>query len=102
MRQATGMGEKKVGVGVENKKGLEGCIKSSKRVTELKCMFTNIRSIMNNNKLDELKYEMEEKEIDILGIAESWTNENISEGEIKIPGYETFRKDRGGRKGGGY
>ena len=88
-------------VGVENKKRSGGSVKSNKRVTELKCMFTNIRSKMNNNKLDELKHEIEEKEIDILGIAESWTNENITEGEIKIQGYETFRKDRGDKRGGG-
>jgi hypothetical protein len=68
---------------------------------QLNCMFTNVRSLMNNNKLDELKYELLRGDIDVLGIAESWTNENITDAEIALPGYEVFRRDRGEGRGGG-
>ena len=88
-------------MGKENKGRLEGCEKRSKMVKELKCMFTDIRSIMYNNKFDELRYEMQEREIDVLGIEECWTTEKIAEAETKIQGYETLRKDRGNKRGGG-
>jgi hypothetical protein len=32
--------------------------------------------------------------IDIFGVAESWTHELIKDEEISLPGYVMFRKDR--------
>ena len=71
---------------------------------KLSFMYTNIRSIMNNNKLDETSKKAHEEEIDIIGITESWTNEDIQDAEIGILGYNLYRKDRDNKdksKGGG-
>ena len=38
----------------------------------------------------------------IIGVTESWANENIEDAEIGIDGYDLFRDDRpAGHKGGG-
>ena len=42
-----------------------------------------------------------EKRLNILGINESFLNENYSDHEIKLQGYITIRKDRVGKEGGG-
>ena len=55
---------------------------------------------MNNNKLDELQHELLNRDIDVLGIVESWTHGDIMEAEIALPGYEVFRRDRIGGRGG--
>ena len=71
----------------------------------LKCMYTNVRSLMNRIKRDELIIRLKENSIDILGITESWTHEGIEDAEIAIPGYNLFRRDRniveGGKERGG-
>ena len=30
----------------------------------------------------------------IVGLSETWANDNISDGELIIPGYSLYRKDR--------
>ena len=37
----------------------------------------------------------------IIGITESWANNDITNAELGLEGYVMFRKDRIGRKGGG-
>ena len=37
----------------------------------------------------------------IIGITESWANNDIAYAELGLEGYAMFRKDRMGRKGGG-
>ena len=37
----------------------------------------------------------------IIGITESWANNDITDAELVLEGYAMFRKDRMGRKGGG-
>ena len=37
----------------------------------------------------------------IIGIAESWANNDITYAELGLEGYAMFRKDRLGRRGGG-
>ena len=49
---------------------------------------------MNNNKRDEINSLLIEHSIDILGITESWTNEDIEDSEIKFEGFTLFRRDR--------
>jgi hypothetical protein len=48
--------------------------------------------------MDELRYELREKDIDVLGIAESWTHADVMDAEVAIEGYELFRRDREKRK----
>ena len=65
----------------------------------LKCIYTNARSIVN--KFSEFELLIDECKPDIIGLTETWLHEDIQESEIKIPGYNTFRKDRVGKRGGG-
>ena len=37
----------------------------------------------------------------IIGITESWANNDITDAELGLAGYAMFRKDRMGRRGGG-
>ena len=37
----------------------------------------------------------------IIGITESWANNDITDVELGLDGYVMFRKDRMGRRGGG-
>ncbi len=53
---------------------------------------------MNKNKREELQELLQEHEVDVLGITESWTNEEIDNAELKLMGYKTFRKDRNTEK----
>ena len=60
------------------------------------------RSIIN--KKDELNIMVDDikphKNI-IIGITESWANNDITDAELGMEGYAMFRKDRMGRRGGG-
>ena len=38
--------------------------------------------------------------IDMLTLSEAWTNEGITDDDLKIFGYQLFRKDRDGKNGG--
>ena len=49
---------------------------------------------MNKHKRDEIGWMLENDEIDILGITESWTHEDILDAEINFPGFSLFRRDR--------
>jgi len=62
--------------------------------TNMTCMYTNMRSIMNEYKRDEISEIMGRKGLDISGNTESWAHEGISNAELEIQGYNLFRKDR--------
>jgi hypothetical protein len=64
-------------------------------------MYTNIRSLLNNCKREEIYNLLHEKSIDILGITESWAHDGVEDGEIEFAGYTMFRKDRNEGRGGG-
>ena len=59
---------------------------------------------MNNQKLDELRSYAVIKKLDVIGVAETWLNDSISNEEISIENFVIFRKDRSsvkcGRGGG--
>ena len=65
------------------------------QVTEL----LNARSIIN--KKDELNIMVDDIKPHIIGITESWANNDIKDAELGLDGYAMFRKDRMGRRGGG-
>ena len=76
------------------------CRSHSINGSELSCVYFNAQSIMN--KLDDLHTMICSLQPDIVGISESWTNCNISDSELSISGYETFRCDRPNlHRGGG-
>ena len=66
---------------------------------EIKCVCLNARSIIN--KKNELNIMVDDVKPHIIGITESWANNDITDAELGLEGYVMFRKDRIGRRGGG-
>ena len=64
----------------------------------LRCVQLNIVSLMKN--IDELKSILIKHDIHICALNETRLDEDINDGEIKIPGYSIIRRDRN-RRGGG-
>ena len=64
-----------------------------------KCVCLNARSIIN--KKTELNIMVDDIQPHIIGITESWANNDITYAELGLEGYVMFRKDRMGRRGGG-
>ena len=70
----------------------------NQKTNHLKCMYTNARSLGNNQ--EELELRAQSESDDIIGIAETrWDNSHVW--GIAMEGYRLFRKDRQGRGGGG-
>ena len=88
------------GEGINNICG--NCNDKSKGTLVLNCFYTNIRSLTNNQKRDEMLALISEHKIDIIGLTESWSHEGILDGELSFEGFNLFRRDRtDGRRGGG-
>ena len=66
---------------------------------ENKCVCLNARSIIN--KKNELNIMVDDMKLHIIGITESWANNDITDAELGQEGYVMFRKDRIRRRGGG-
>ncbi|CAM4500218.1 unnamed protein product [Lepidochelys kempii] len=64
----------------------------------LKCLYTNAQSL--GNKQGELEVLVMSRNYDVIGITETWWD-NSHDWSTVMDGYELFRKDRQGRKGGG-
>jgi exonuclease III len=63
------------------------------------CYYTNAQSIVN--KLEEFETVINEVKPMIIGITETWGNEDVSEAYLKLDGYQVpYRNDRKDRKGG--
>ena len=65
----------------------------------IKCVCLNARSIIN--KKPELNIMVDDIKPHIIGITESWANNDITDAELGLEGYVMFRKERMGRRGGG-
>ena len=76
-------------------KGIQGI--TSKE--EIKGVCLNARSIIN--KKYELNIMVDDIKPRIIGITESWANNDITDAELGLEGYALFRKYRMGRRGGG-
>ena len=74
------------------RKGIQG---STSR-EEIKCVCLNARSIIN--KKDELNSMVDDIKPHIIGIPETWANNDITDAELGLEGYAMFRKDRMGRR----
>ena len=77
------------------RKGIQGNTSKS----EIKCVCLYARSIIN--KKTELNIMVDDIKPHIIGITESWANNDITNAELGLEGYVMFRKDRIGRRGGG-
>ena len=62
-------------------------------------MCLNARSKIN--KKNDLNIMIDDIKLHIIGITESWANNDITYAELGLGGYIMFRKDRMGRRGGG-
>ena len=60
--------------------------------TGIKCVCLNARRIINKN--NELNIMVDDIKPHIIGITESWANNDITDGELGLAGYVMFRKDR--------
>ena len=77
-------------------KGIQG--NTSK--AEIKCVCLNARSIIKKKK-KELDIMVDEIRPHIIGITESWANNDITDADLGLEGYVMSRKDIMGRRGGG-
>ena len=77
-------------------KGIPGNTSKS----EIKCVCLNARSIIN--KKTELNIMVYDIKPHIIGITESWADNDITNAELGLEGYVMFRKDRIGRRGEEY
>ena len=64
----------------------------------IKCVCLNARSIIN--KKSELNIIVDDIKPHIIGITESWANNDITDAELGLEDYVMFRKDRMGKRGG--
>ena len=76
-------------------KGIQGNTSKS----EIKCVCLNARSIINQK--TELNIMVDDIKPHIIGITESWANNDITNAKLGLEGYVMFRKDRIGKRGGG-
>ena len=60
----------------------------------IKCVCLSARSIIN--KKSELNIMVDDIKPHIIGITESWANNDITDAELGLEGYVMFRKDRMG------
>ena len=72
---------------------------SNHKLGSLKGILINARSI--NNKLSNLKALLHIEKPDLLAVTETWLSDFVLDAELQVPGYNFFRKDRKGRRGGG-
>ncbi|PKU40055.1 nipped-b-like protein [Limosa lapponica baueri] len=79
---------------------LKGCSlkKAAQPAAQLKCLYTSACSM--GNKQEELEAIVLLERYDIVAITETWWDESYN-WSVGIEGYKLFRRDRGGRRGGG-
>ena len=83
---------------VQSYSGCKG-IQGNTSKAEFKCVCLNARSIINQK--NELDVMVDEIKPHIIGITESWANNDMTDAELGLEGYVMFRKDRMGKRGGG-
>ena len=54
----------------------------------------NVRSMMGGHKLDILKLQIENSNIEIFTLSETWLNTSVPDKVIELPSYNTCRLDR--------
>ena len=60
----------------------------------IKCFFTNARSLQSKLRMDELRMHEKVEKIDFLGIAETWLRDTVENSEIRIERYSLYRRDK--------
>ena len=70
----------------------------SKSIAQLKCIYTNARSM--GGKQEELEAMVQRERYDLVAITETWWGDS-HDWSAAMDGYRLFRRDRRGRRGGG-
>ena len=73
-------------------------VKTCHKLNGLNCYFANARGPIS--KLDILRHIAVEKDLHVIGIAETFLHHDINNNEISITGYKIYRKDRNNFKPG--
>ena len=60
----------------------------------LNCLFINVRSILNNFKIEELNDIAVDQNLHIIGIAESWLNKDVDSSSVNMADFNLYRRDR--------
>jgi len=81
---------------VKHPKGNKGC--SSMKMTQMKCLSMNARSM--GNKQEELEATTLLESYDPIAVTETWWDAS-HDWSVAIDGYRLFRRDRRGKRGGG-
>ncbi|KAK4823680.1 hypothetical protein QYF61_005651 [Mycteria americana] len=81
-------------------KAHKGCssMKETRTTAQLKCLYTNARSMGNKQK--KLEAIVHQENYDMVAITETWWD-NSHNWSVAMDGYKLFRRDRRGRRGGG-
>ncbi|KAK4815791.1 hypothetical protein QYF61_007231 [Mycteria americana] len=85
---------------VKRLKARKGCssMKEARTTAQLKCLYTNARSM--GNKQEELEAIVHQENYDMVAITETWWGDSHN-WSAAMDGYKLFRRDRRGRRGGG-
>ncbi|KAK4810956.1 hypothetical protein QYF61_013364, partial [Mycteria americana] len=85
---------------VKRLKARRGCssMKETWTTAQLKCLYTNARSM--GNKQEELEAIVHQENYDMVAITETWWGDSHN-WSAAMDGYKRFRRDRRGRRGGG-
>ncbi|KAK4806205.1 hypothetical protein QYF61_001128 [Mycteria americana] len=85
---------------VKRLKARKGCssMKETRMTAQLKCLYTNARSM--GNKQEELEAIVHQENYDMVAITETWWGDSHN-WSAAMDGYKLFRRDRRGRRGGG-
>ncbi|KAK4821278.1 hypothetical protein QYF61_017642 [Mycteria americana] len=73
-------------------------MKEARTTAQLKCLYTNARSM--GNKQEELEAIVHQENYDMVAITETWWGDSHN-WSAAMDGYKLFRRDRRGRRGGG-
>ncbi|KAK4829727.1 hypothetical protein QYF61_006188 [Mycteria americana] len=73
-------------------------MKETRTTAQLKCLYTNARSM--GNKQEELEAIVHQENYDMVAITETWWDDSHN-WSAAMDGYKLFRRDRRGRRGGG-
>ena len=66
---------------------------SNNKVNGLKCLYTNARRLVRGSKREELQILIDNEDIDIIGITETWGRSDVLICELELQGFKMFRKD---------
>ena len=74
------------------------CVARKNRKHLMSVAYLNVRSVASRENFYLLKQTVTSNNFDIFTVSESWPDRTVCDADILIPGYTTFRQDRGPHK----